>query len=95
MRQRIELPLAGELLKSIGQTRVDVLAVKRESKHTVAMVIRHERKLYEDRFDGSKEDCDKLEHEYAGKDVWATVAPDDGDAGLAPEIISVEIVGND
>lgn len=94
-RQRIELPLAGELLKNTGQIRVDVLAVKRESKHTVALVIRHDRKLYQDRFDGSQEECDQLELEAAGKDVFAVVAPDGRDAGLAPEIVSVEIVGND
>lgn len=95
MRQRIELPLAGELLNDIGQARLDVLAVSRESKRCVRMIVRHEGKIYGDRFDGSKEDCDTLELEAAGKDIWATVAPDDDDAGKSPEIISVEVVGND
>ena len=95
MSQRIELPLAGELLKKTGEIRVDVLAVKRESKHTVAMIIMHDRKLYQDRFDGSEEECNTLELEPAGKDVFATVKPDGSDKGLAPEIVSVEVVGND
>lgn len=95
MRDRIELPLAGELLKETGEIRVDVLAVKRESKHTVAMVIRHDRKLYQDRFDGDEKECDTLELEAAGKDVFAVIAPDGADKGMAPEIVSVEVVGND
>lgn len=95
MRQRIELPLAGEKLKETGEIRVDVKYVQRRSVHTIAMVVLIDGMLYQDRFDGSKEDCDLIEHEYAGKDVWAVVAPDDGDKGLEPEIKSVEIVGND
>ena len=95
MPQRIELPLAGELLKKTGEIRVDVLAVKRESKYTAALVIRHERKLYQDRFEGTPEQMDKLELEAAGKDVFAVVKPDGSDKDLTPEIVSVEVVGND
>lgn len=95
MPQRIELPLAGELLKKTGEIRVDVLAVRRESKHTVVLVIRHDRKLYQDRFEGTPEQIDQIMLERAGKDVFATVKPDGSDADLTPEIVSVEVVGND
>ena len=95
MSRRIEFPLAGELLKETGEIRVDVWAVHRESRHTILMLIKHEDKLYQDRFDGSEEDCDTLEQEAAGKDVWAVVKPDGDDTGKAPEIVSVEVVGND
>lgn len=95
MPQRIELPLAGDLLKQTGEIRVDVLAVRRESKHTAVLLIRHEKKLYEDRFDGTPEQLDQLELEAAGKDIFATLKPDGSDKGYAPEVVSVEVVGND
>lgn len=96
MSRRIEFPLAGEKLKETGETRVDVWAVSRDSETTVRMLVQIDGALYQDRFDGSKEDCDTLELEAAGKDVWAVVAPDAAeDADKAGEILSVEVVGND
>ncbi len=96
MSRKIEFPLAGEKLKEIGETRLDVWAVSRDSETTIRMLVKIGDALYQDRFDGKKEDIDTLELEAAGKDVWATVAPDSADdADKAGEILSVEVLGND
>lgn len=90
-----ELPLGRELLATTGEIRVNVKSVKQTSKHTIALTFDHEGKQYQDRFDGDEQEISKLELEAAGKDVWATIKPDTSDKGFDPEIVSVEVVGND
>ncbi len=90
-----QLPLGRELLAEKGKLRVNVKSVHRKSPQEVVITFTHEHKQYQDLFIGDKKECDTMELEAAGKDIWATLAPDIDDNSSAPKIESVEIVGND
>lgn len=89
-----KLPLGRELLSKTGEIRVDVTAVKQLSPTSIAFTFKHEDVQYQDRFTATPEQIDQLLMEAAGKDVFATIKPEDTE-GFDPAVVSVEVVGND